>query len=229
MEAVETVAAALSRFVSVGEVFLPVCAFALACHHLLRWALLPAAARARARAGRRALASGACFAGFVVCYAVKTLLKHLVLWLLRRRLAGASTQWLVRPAGAPDDCDALCLVLNWGCPGPASGALSRAVVGFPSGHTTVVAFFLVVCFLETSGYLHKNGRHGWDCTRLLAALCYTAVGAVAACTRLYRGCHTLPQILAGALLGWLLGYVFFVARERAIAAVCGGVAKKKTR
>ena len=70
--------------------------------------------------------------------------------------------------------------------------------GFPSGHTAVAFSAATVLYLE----LDRKGKY-------ILPLIATAVGA----SRLYLGVHYLSDIIAGAVLGILVGYIFFKERE----------------
>ena len=87
-------------------------------------------------------------------------------------------QWAKRPAGARD-CD------TWNRNGAQGGA-----PGFPSGHTATTAAFWVGAWILTDSPLV-----------LFVGLIATVVMGFA---RLQKRCHTLLQVVGGAVLGFLV-------------------------
>ncbi|KAH3744744.1 hypothetical protein Pelo_13866 [Pelomyxa schiedti] len=176
----------LARLVSAGELLIPV------------WFAFTAAERlVVSRDVRGAAAMAARLAGVVATFGAKTALKSAAV--------GAAASWPAvaalgaRPAGAPGDCDALCLVLGV-C------ADSAVLGGFPSGHTATLLYYLASQYF--SNCHHQTGHR-----RLLSILFYSTLGILVGVTRLARECHTLPQVLGGALLGLTMAWLFSFCEE----------------
>ena len=102
-----------------------------------------------------------------------------------------------RPAGARD-CDLFCVA------GPAASA-----PGFPSGHVATIAFFVTAVWLWQGRPL--------TLVAVLGGLWILAMGWA----RWAKSCHTLLQIVSGAVVGVGCGAILFLAyrqNEMAISA-----------
>lgn len=97
--------------------------------------------------------------------------------------------WVRRPDGA-SNCDIMCRN------GDRSGA-----PGFPSGHMSHATFFCTFIIMLA----YKNNLPQ---AHLVTAtgICFIALTAIA---RYKKKCHDPVQIVAGTLLGGLLGFIFF--------------------
>lgn len=78
-------------------------------------------------------------------------------------------------------------------------------LGMPSGHTAVAfmfsTFFIAKIWRSDSFFLSKILR-----TVFLALI---AIGIGISRTSLFENCHTVPQVVAGAIFGMILGLFFF--------------------
>ena len=163
----------VARLVSVTEVFLPV-------------ALAFSAAQSLIVSGniRSSLRQLFLLAGLVLTYLAKSVAKNVLASLL------GSTGFrgiMLRPVGAPSDCDGLCLVLGT-CPQHSE------LTGFPSGHTATLVFFLTAQFLDNPN--------------AFGLFFYSMTASFISATRITRGCHTFAQVLGGAMLGVLMAAMF---------------------
>ena len=102
--------------------------------------------------------------------------------------------WLARPAGARgcgalngEDCDAV------GSDG------SGACAGMPSGHQAITAFFVFSLI-----FYHRLTVVSAPLWIALLALNF-AVGV----SRVYKECHTIPQVVVGSVVGILVAVAFY--------------------
>jgi membrane-associated phospholipid phosphatase len=103
-------------------------------------------------------------------------------------LSGDFAEWLARPSGARgcgalngEDCDAEV------CP------------GMPSGHQAVIAFFVFSMI-----FYHRLTVVSAPLWIALLALNF-AVGV----SRVYKECHTIPQVVAGSVVGILIAVALY--------------------
>ena len=125
------------------------------------------------------------FAGTLACHAFVKATRKI-------RIPTGWERVFLRPPGARN-----CNALN-------SGGSAEGRIGMPSGHVLTTAYALLACAMVLRG-------RGYSFTRKLlppsqkkdfAAACLVALGVVLmAVSRVYRGCHTVPQVAAGAVLG----------------------------
>jgi len=108
------------------------------------------------------------------------LMNQIVNYILKSIL-GTKYSFTKRPNGAKN-----CNMLN-------GGGDARLIPGFPSGHVSLVACFVTLLHL----YLGFPAIYG-----LLWVL-------VMMWSRIARKCHTLLQTFAGAISGFLVGYIWF--------------------
>jgi membrane-associated phospholipid phosphatase len=106
-------------------------------------------------------------------------------------LGGDFADWLARPSGARgcgalngEDCDA---GEGGKCP------------GMPSGHQAVIAFFVFSMI-----FYHRLTVVSAPLWIALLALNF-AVGV----SRVYKECHTIPQVVAGSVVGILIAVAFY--------------------
>ena len=100
-----------------------------------------------------------------------------------------SEEWTRRPDGARD-CDMMCRN------GDVSGK-----PGFPSGHMSTAAFFCVFIGL-LAWRRHVSSKY-------LVLVCGCAYVVLTAYARLKKKCHNEVQVVAGALLGAVMGAACF--------------------
>jgi membrane-associated phospholipid phosphatase len=112
--------------------------------------------------------------GLVIC-----VVAHLI---LKRITTGWNPAIFKRPDGASN-----CNLFN-------KGGLVDKKSGFPSGHITVVSFFMETLLLRynSSGLLNK--------------LYFNIPTILVGYSRIKKGCHNLIQVIAGYLLGYLVAY-----------------------
>ena len=107
--------------------------------------------------------------GLIICIGLHLIIKNI------------TTDWyppiFKRPDGA-NNCD----LFN-------KGGLVDKKSGFPSGHVTVVSFFMEILLL-------RYNRHG-----LLNKLYFNIPTILVGYARIKKGCHNLIQVIAGYLLG----------------------------
>jgi membrane-associated phospholipid phosphatase len=108
-------------------------------------------------------------------------------------LGGDMAGWLARPSGARG-----CGALNGeDCDGGRDG--SGACPGMPSGHQAVIAFFVFSMI-----FYHRLTVVSAPLWIALLALNF-AVGV----SRVYKECHTIPQVVAGSVVGILIAVAFY--------------------
>ena len=88
---------------------------------------------------------------------------------------------LARPKGA---CD--CSILN-------NGGNYELRGGMPSGHVMITSFVMFMMALES---------HEWY--TYVSSVCIVIAMGI---SRIAKGCHTLPQTIAGGILGFISAYV----------------------
>lgn len=133
---------------------------------------------------------------------VNLAIKHLALALRLRR------RWLHRPSRCPRPladgawCERCSMLPGWQH-GPLRG---HARLGFPSGHAqsmwmVAVAWVVAAPAVSCTHYTVLS----WSLWAFAGAVCFQ---------RVQSGCHSGPQVVAGALLGALLGAALAPPRRR---------------
>ena len=101
---------------------------------------------------------------------------------------------MIRPAGAKN-----CNIFNGG--GSYDGQ-----IGMPSGHMMLTTF-ITVSFLFMFSRTKNIGRIMSEKPQTgLAAGVYVVLMAI---SRVARGCHNIPQVIVGGLLGYALAFVLY--------------------
>jgi len=109
-------------------------------------------------------------------------------------LRGDFAEWLARPSGARG-----CGALNGEeCDGGGVGG-DGACPGMPSGHQAIMAFFVFSVI-----FYHRLTVVSAPLWIALLALNF-AVGV----SRVYKECHTIPQVVAGSVVGILIAVAFY--------------------
>ena len=107
-----------------------------------------------------------------------------------------SWRWITdRPLGA-GNCDYF----------SRNGLCKPGTPGMPSGHMTHTTIFAVVMILGR--YFSAKGRK-INIENILFYGINVALIVVMAFARYYKKCHNIPQIIAGFILGSVLGYLFY--------------------
>jgi len=96
-----------------------------------------------------------------------------------------------RPNGARD-----CGLFN-------TGGLVDDQSGFPSGHMCSISFVMIYLFLQSKKINFSN------------FILYNIPVLLVAIGRYMKGCHTLIQILAGYIIGWMIA-LFLIPRQTQI-------------
>ena len=93
--------------------------------------------------------------------------------------------------------------------------------GMPSGHSLesmIISVFLIM-------YVHTYHKNSLNKTILIIAL--GLVGISICISRVILGCHTIPQIIIGGVLGSIIGYYGFITWDTKIKPLFDNKYKKK--
>ena len=80
--------------------------------------------------------------------------------------------------------------------------------GMPSGHAQTATFFATYLILMIFNERSSNTIKGIKITTVLI------ITVIIMSSRVYLGCHTTPQVVVGGIIGFILGYLFFVNIHR---------------
>lgn len=129
-----------------------------------------------------------------------------VIFLSRRLPRSAVPPVFIRPAGAAN-----CSLLN-------RGGSYEGRIGMPSGHAMTAAYLATLgAFL----FLSSCERSGARTSSHLAAMTWSVAAAVTAlvcASRVVRGCHNVPQVVVGTVLGIGAACAVFAAWRRVVAS-----------
>ena len=98
-----------------------------------------------------------------------------------------------RPDGAMN-----CSLFNTGC-------LVEHKSGFPSGHVTIISFFMNILWSRSKTNLGIKGANNWMYTIL-----YNLPIVLMGYARIMKGCHNLIQVVAGYLLGYGVASIMYI-------------------
>ena len=86
-----------------------------------------------------------------------------------------------------------------------TGGLVEHKSGFPSGHVTLISFFMNILWSRSKTNLGNKGANNWMYTIL-----YNLPIVLMGYARIMKGCHNLIQVVAGYLLGYGVASIMYI-------------------
>ena len=98
--------------------------------------------------------------------------------------------------------------------------------GFPSSHTAVIAFACTTCWADAIAAVCVHARRGLVARRVALAVVLSVLTVLVGASRVVTRCHTLLQVVVGAIFGLLLGGLYIGLFYRSMAKSAGNAQRQ---